>query len=277
MKKRNLTKELAVVRKYTGDKFTPANGYHASRLNFGQRMAVLKYYNKILELTAKPFVVYQPKRGEKNEAFNYTGQKGYRAFTKALVYHPDPSHKLNFEVDKTLPKGSRFTVIDRGSKERPREPSRYFHIPAKYFVEDWQYYAATFEEYVQLILDEYAPGAELFLIKAGDGYMWGAGSGKSALAKKLDQLMTNYGASFYDPNNKNSSFFGNWFSGVMAFTRRTDAYASINKGLTNRRKYRAKLRLSDIKWRTRSDGKIVGYSRDDPGTIVVPPQWPERE
>jgi len=280
--KSSLKTELAVVRRYTGDKFTPAKGYDARRLNFGQRMAVLKYFNKIQQLTAKPFVEYTPRRGEKTEAFNYTGQKGYRAFTKAIVYHPDPTHKISFEVDKSLPKGSRFTVVDSGPKNAPRSPSRYFQIPARYFVANWEDYADTFEEYIQLILDEYAPGAELFLIKAGDGYMWGAGKGRSNLAAKLTELMQNYSAAFYDPNNKQSSYFGNWFQGVMAFTSRFDAFPAINRGLTVKREYAKRYRLPDVKFKTLSDGRMIGYSRgvrpgDEPGVVVIPPFYPERD
>lgn len=273
MAKSPLFASLEKVRRYTGDRFTAARGYDLRKgLNFGQRMAVLKYARKIDELTAKPFVEYTPRRGEKRETFNYTGQKGYSAFTKAIIYHPDPTHKLSFEIDKTLPKGSRFTVIDRGPKERPRAPSRYFHIDARYFLADWQLYADSFEEYIQMVLDSYSPGAELFLIKAGDGYMWGAGSGRDALASKIDQLMTNYSSAYFDPNNKKSSYFGNWFRGVLAFTRREDAFPAIRRGLDQKRERLKKYRLPDIKYRRLKDGRIVGYKD---GVIVVPPFYVE--
>lgn len=288
MDKQSQSRLLKKVRSYTGDFFTPARGYDGRKpLNFGRRMALLKYANKIDDLTAKPFIEYTPKKGEKNEAFKYTGQKGFRAFTKALIYHPAPNHNLKFEIDKTLPTGSRFTVLDYGPKDKPRTmPTRYYNIPGHYFIDAFDDYSDPyeFEGMVGDILEEHAPGAELFLIQAGDSYMFGAGQGRHNLASKLLELMTNYSSSVFDPTNKNSSYYGNWLKGVMAFTSRHDALDAMRDGIKKRdarlRTFirpdqEARMRqegLWGIKYRTLKDGRIVGMRE---GAIVVPPFYPQ--
>lgn len=275
------TEQLKKVRRFTGDNFSAARGYDARKpLNFGQRMAILKYARKIDELTARPFVEYKPKRGEKTEAFNYTGQKGWRKFDRAIVYHPAPKHKLTFEIDKRLPPGHRFTVIDKGEPGKPRAPSRYFNVPIKYFlVEGWEQHFDSFEDFVRAVMEQYAPEAELFLIQTADNYLFGSAGGIEQFATKLDQIFNNYGSDKFDPNNKNSSHYRNWLTGVKAFTSRFDILPEIGEGIRRRERNRERLlrpdqvqfiksqglwgmkirRLRNGKYGVFQDGKFLGY------------------
>lgn len=223
----NYRDALRVVRPFTGEWFTPAHGYDARKPpSFGQRMAVLKYYRKIQELTAVETQVYTPKRGEKAEAFSYTGQTGFRKFTKALVRKVSKDQEYHFELDRSRPKGHRFIAVDQRGR-------RHYRIPEQYFDgEDID--ADTYRE----LLEEYASDAEFFLINAGEAYMWGAGGGKRQIANKLAEIFRNYSATQFDAHDKNSSYYGNWFRGVTGFTSRSEILPEVRQALQARADYR---------------------------------------
>lgn len=265
---RDVRKLLPLVRRYTGDHFTPKNGYHAGKpLNFGQRMAVLKYAEKIEELISRPVVEYRPKRGEKTEAFEYTGQKGFRFFDRALVHKPDPDAELEFSIDKSRPKGSRFVPINKKTLQR------YYHIPAKVFL-DIDFLPDEFIEWLivekgedldeiaeeilfEYLIEWYSEDAEFFLIQAGESYMWGAGGSRDAVAEKIQTIVNNYGPSLFNANDKKSSYYGNWFKGVTAFTNRFDAFPMIAEAQRKKRERQEKYRLKgDSKWRMLKDGSF---------------------
>lgn len=274
MSKAKLPKSiLKKVRRFTGDSFTPARGYNLNKgLNFGQRMAVLKYSRKIDELTSRPYVEYKPKRGEKCEAFNYSGQRSYNKFDRAIIFHPAPRHKLSFNIDKSLPRGSRFTVEDHGPKDNQRPPSRYYSIPGRLLInESWPDEFDTYQDYLEWLFSVYAPGAEIGIIQNGDNYMWGSAGGPHEIAEKLSQLMNNYGSDKFDPDNRHSSYYKNWITGLLCFTSRFDAFPAIADGArksdanksrwyTERQKQRLiSLDEWDVKYRHTASGRIAKY------------------
>lgn len=264
---RDVRKLLPLIRRYTGDHFTPANGYAMNKpLNFGQRMAVLKYAEKIAELTAKPFVTYRPKRGEKTEAFSYTGQSGFKYFDRAIIHKPDPNAELTFTIDRKRPKGSRFVPVNKKTGQR------FYHIPANVFL-DPDFLPSEFltwledqgedvEEIAEDVLFEYllewySGDAEFYLIQAGESYMWGAGGSKEAVAEKIQTIINNYGPSLFNANDKKSSYYGNWFKGVTAFTNRFDAFPMIAEAQKRKRERAEKYKLKgDAKWRVLKDGSF---------------------
>jgi len=267
----DIAEKLRTVRRYTGDAFSAARGYSLNKkLNFGQRMAVERYFQKIMELTAKETVTYIPKRGEKTEAFAYTGQTGWRKFKYAIIHKPDRNAKLSFSIDKTRPRGSRFVVTNRLTGQR------YYHIPSAAFLwfEDMQLPAPLTdwlkaqdidpttlneEEFYQLVIEFYAEDAEFFLIQAGESYMWGAGGGPEQVAKKIATIINNYGEALFDASNPNSSYYGNWFRGVTGFTNRFDAFEGISEAMAKRRAWREKYKVrtpENTTYRTLSDGSI---------------------
>lgn len=243
-------------------------------------MAVLKYYRKLLELTSQGYQTYTPKRGEKTEAFNYTGQTGYRKFTKAIIRKPNPKADLKFRVDMSRPKGTRFTATD---KNTGRE---YYNIPARYFQEKHmdtpfkvhalealggveidgmefdseddaiEYIEDSFRGmlqrvdketvlrlYYEWVLQEHAERAQFFLIGAGESYMWGAGGGRASIAEKLQEIFKTYSETNFNANDKNSSYYGNWFTGVTAFTTRFDILPQMGEAIRKRREYREKFKM----------------------------------
>lgn len=264
---RDVRKLLPLVRRYTGDHFTPRNGYHAGRpLNFGQRMAILRYAEKIEELISKPFVTYRPKRGEKTEAFSYTGQKGFRYFDKAIIHKPDPEAELEFRIDRTRPRGSRFVPTNRKTGQR------FYHIPPEVFLDidllptefiEWLIeQGEDLEEIAEEVLFEYliewyAQDAEMFLIQAGESYMWGAAGSRDAVAEKIQTIINNYGPSLFNANDRKSSYYGNWFRGVTGFTNRFDAFPMIAEAQRKKRERMEKYKLKgDKKWRRLKDGSF---------------------
>lgn len=220
--------KLDLIRRYTGRKFSAANGYDARKPLSKKRLKTIdRYFNLVNDLTARSHKIYRPKKGEKNEAFEFTGQKGYSYFSHAIVHSPDPAAKYTFKIDKARPKGSRFVVINKTSGERS------YHIPAEPFwmIQDEDengepdYLSSEFED----ILQEYAEGAELFMINAGDYHMWGSAGGARRVAEKLADLMKQYGSDNFDEYDRHSHHIDNWFKGVTAYSYIEEAWPYITE------------------------------------------------
>lgn len=244
--------QLRAIRRFTGEAFSRERGYDARKKpNFGQRMAVLKYARKLDELMSRPVVFYKPKRGEKTAAFEYTGQRGYNKFDTAIVHKPNDAADLEFGIDRSRPKGSRFVVTDR------RNGQQYIHIPANAFLTvDPSEYAA--------IIREYAPDAEFFMIEAGENYMWGAGGGAQKVGEKIKQILEQYGSNMFDANDHNSSHWRNWFRGVTGFTDHRDALAHIEVRHAAEKAFNAKYKIPEnalkVKRRTSKHGRIALFA-----------------
>lgn len=227
--------QLKKIRAFTGETFTPAKGYAINRKpNFGQRMTVMRYFNKIEELTARPYMTYKPKRGEKTEVFGYTNQIGWRKFNIAIVPQFNPRAELVPVFDKSRPRGSHFMVVDK----RPGSGQRMVIIPAKAFV-NWNegLDPDTDTSFYEAVIEQYAEDASFFLIQNGSNFMYGSGGQKRDIANKLKSLMNNYSATMFNPNDKNSHFIGNWFKGIYAFTNRYDAQPMMAKLKAARKQY----------------------------------------
>lgn len=202
-------------------------------------MAVLKYFKKIQELSTYDTITYTPKRGEKKEVFSATNQLGYKKFTKAIIHKTNPNAKLKVTIDRTRPKGSRMVLVDT----RRESLQRYYEIPAKPIIEaslEAEKNGDDPEEYIREVLEQYAEDAEFYLIRSGDYFIWKGADGLGYTADKLAELMQNYGAQYFDPHDKNSSYFHNWFRGITAFTSRFDAHEHIKEAATREARYREK-------------------------------------
>lgn len=267
----DLKNKLELVRKFTGDRFSAARGYDLRKPMSRRRLRTIdRYFNVISELTARDYVVYTPKRGEKREVFEFTGQKGFGNFTRAIIHSPQKEAKYTYKIDKERPKGSRFVVENKQSGERS------WHIPAHLF---WQIFDDLSEEekediYTQ-ILEEYGDDAEVFLINAGDFHMWGTAGNAPIVARKISELFRNYGADVFDPNDKNSNYIGNWFRGVTAYKPRGQINNYITERYHARRQYLEDMhRANDYKFRYTRDGRIVAMQR---GSVIfeLPRPTPE--
>lgn len=220
---RDIRKKLEAVRAVTGDAFSAAKGYDLRKPLSKRRIKTIEHYYEVLvDLTSRAHVVYTPKKGEKMEAFQFTGQTGMPRFTKAFVHKVDPDAKLSLVMDKARPKGSRFVAFNR------RNGQAYYHIPASAFLahddEDLEAEGYDPGEFYADVLREYAEDAEMFMINAGPHYMWGSAGQHDLVGQKVADLFRSYGAGQFDSGDKNSHYYGNWFGGVTAFTRAQDAF-----------------------------------------------------
>ncbi len=294
---------LKTVRQYTGDAFKPARGYTLTKkLNFGQRMAVLKYYNKIQELSSVETVTYKPKRGEKTEVFDYTGQRGYRKFDMAIIKKISPTQDLKFSFDKTRPKGQRFMVTDKTTGRV------HMHIPARLFKEDIEDYEPDFYKYIAIryslegedeaevldqalsivqemdeeeatsqyydfVISKYAEGARFFLIESGESYMWGSGGGQEQIARKLVELFKTYSATNFDANDKRSSYYGNWFRGVTAFTSRYEILPRMGEQIIKRKTYREKWKMHPTRNYRELKNGLLGVFEDGRLVETIVQTW----
>jgi len=210
-------KQLQIVRRYTGDKFSSEKGYDLRKPISKARMkTVHKYYEMILELTTRPHKTVAIPKGWKREMFEFTGQKAHPRFVKAIIHTPDPEAKYEFSLDKSRPKGSRFNVVNKRTQEKS------WHIPAKVFIEG---HPALFNpdldipaSFFQQIIEEYGEEGRIFMIEAGEGHMWGSAGSAERVGEKLSSLFKNYGSDKFDPGDKNSHFIGNWFRGVQVYS-----------------------------------------------------------
>lgn len=260
---------LKHLRRYTGDAFTSSRGYDLRKpLNFGQRMAVKRYGEKLQELLSKPHIIYKPKRGEKTAAFEYTGQSSFRKFQVAFIEKWNEKAQLEMRYDRRRPAGSRFYTVDK----RPGSGQAYYIIPASILLNQP-------DHVIKDILEYYAPDCELFLIRAGESYIWGAAGTTDGVSKRIVDIFQNYGASFFDANDKNSSYYGNWFHGVVAFTHRQDAYARIHAAAVSRREFMDRRHvhpdmrdehyreMKDGSWGRWKDGHYMGRAPIQPPTM----------
>jgi hypothetical protein len=250
----NIRNKLEALRKLTTG-FDAAHGYDLRKpLTRSRIRTIEKYHAKLMELTNRPHILYAPKKGEKNEAFEYTTQKGYPRFRRAIIYTPDPTARITFSIDRARPRGSRFVATNRKTGQR------HYHIPARAFLA-WDHIAdADFVAYLeeqgediseldeasfyQYVIEYYSDGeASFYMIMAGESFMWGSAGGAEKVAKKVDTIINNYGANVFDASDKNSSYYGNWFRGVMAYSDHTDAVPIIERGFRGYRDYMRKYNL----------------------------------
>jgi hypothetical protein len=224
----SLKAKLDVIRRFTGNKFSAANGYDLRKPLSKRRVKTIeRYYQEVMRLTSRDYQTFVPKKGWKKEAFEFTGQRGFNYFQKAIIQKPDPEANYTFELDKSRPKGSRFIMYDRKRGEK------IWHIPASAFweIEDDEIYGDPDElsAFYSDVLDEYAEEAEIYMIQNGDYHMWGSAGGRDKVAQKIADLMKQYGSDNFDPNDKHSHHIDNWFSGVTAYARVEDVWPYITE------------------------------------------------
>lgn len=217
----DLRSKLALVRRFTGDRFSAAKGYDLRKpLSRARARTIGKYFDMIVELTSTPHKIIVPPRGGKREAFEFTGQIHHPKFVKAIVRVPDPEARYSFSIDRTRPRGSRFVMTNRRTRERS------WHIPAAAFLDENENLYDEDEdiapEFFEMVLEEYAERGEVYLIEAGDFHMWGSAGHIRRVSEKLSELFKQYGAGNFDAYDKNSHFIGNWFRGVQVYSDASD-------------------------------------------------------
>lgn len=262
--RRGYKDQLKLVRQFTGDFFSTSRGYSPKiEPNFGQRMAVLKYARLVEERLNVPSEIYTPKKREilKDVLEEVQMSKGYRHFTRAIIPKPPTPDAVKYSYDPKRPKGTRLVATSTKTKRR------YYHIPAEAFlIEDLLADNEEFDpQFYEDIIEQYAEDAQFFLIQAGESFMWGSalgtGGSRRGVAEKIMHIFRNYSADMFNANDTNSSYVGNWFRGVTAFTDARDALPVLEKGLTRQAEFRAKFKMGPEKYRRLKDGSI-GVFRD---------------
>lgn len=270
---RDIRKKLAEVRKVTGDKFSAKKGYDLRKPLSRRRIKTIeKYYDALIELTRVPHKEYVPRKGEKSEAFSYTGQTSYPRFDRAFIPILDPEIKTAYVLDKNRPKGSRFVVVNKSNGQT------FYHIPAETFLavqdEDLEAEGLEPEDYFEDVLREYADDAQLFLINANSAYMWGSSGQHSSIASKIAELFRNYGSDNFNRNDPNSSHFSNWFNGVTAFTRAADAYPLIRERYLHNEKRKEERHIqTDANIRVLKSGDIGWFEK---GRLIRTLPYPKK-
>lgn len=256
---RNYREDLRLIRQYTGSHFTSKNGYSLNKpLNRGQKAWITRYANKVKELSNGPVVTLKPKKTDKQVVLEETGQSKLRFFDTAIIPRPPTPATVKYELDRTRPMGSQLVATDVNSGQQ------YYHIPPELFLESDEIDTEFYED----VIREYAENASFFLIKAGESFMWGSGLGKggtlSGVAEKVASIFRNYSSAMFDANDKNSSYYGNWFRGITAFTSAADAIPAMREALQRKAEYRHKFKTS--KHHTRETSRWVqgvdGATRD---------------
>ena len=212
-----LSEKLRIVRRSTGKKFSAAKGYDLRHpISKGRVRTIAKYFDIIAELTARPHTLYRPKKGEKREAFAFTGQSHAPRFDVAIVETPQEGG-YTFGIDRSLPKGGRFVVTNKRTRERTT------HIPASVFLDENE---ALYDEDAELspeffadVIREYASETRnvAFVIEAGESHMWGDAGTPETVGEHLSILFKTYGAGNFNPFDPASHFIGNWFNGVKVY------------------------------------------------------------
>lgn len=272
----DIRNKLKALRKLTTG-FDAAHGYDLRKpLTRARIRTIDKYFDKLGELTGGPHQMFAIPKDQKNEAFQYTGQKGFPRFNRIIVHKTDASAEYEASFDKLRPRGSRFFLTDR------RTGQRHFHIPASAFL-SWGHIPSedfvrwledvkgeTVEEleevsFYEYVLEYYGGDSEFFLIKAGESYMWGSGGPLRNTAKKIQEIINNYDERMFASNSPHN--YRSWFKGVVGFTDRYDIYPRIGKALKARREFKQKYKLfsksypgaKEVRMRIMRDGAIGVY------------------
>lgn len=258
----DLGSKLRLVRRFTGDRFSAKRGYDMrGKMSKARQKTIARYFQVIQELTAKPHIVITPPKGGKLEAFEYTGQRGHSKFVKAIVTLPDPGGRYKFEIDRLRPKGSRFILINRTTREKS------WHIPADVFYDVEPDLGFDLDEdlppeFFADIIEEYGYPGRIYMIEAGEHHMWGDAGPPARVGAKLAQLFVQYGAGHFDSSDRNSHFIGNWFRGVSVF-HQADAITYGQSRFAERARSRAERRAQGLtvlptghKWRPMINGML---------------------
>lgn len=237
----DLADKLRTVRRFTGDKFSAARGYDARKpMSKARARTIARYYEAIKELTGRAHMLVTPKRGEKREMFEFTGQARFPRFVKAIIVKPIAADPYTYTVDKTRPKGSRFILVNKRTRERS------WHIPAHVFLDEnealYDPDADIEPQFFEDVLNEYAVQGPntAYMIEAGDYHMWGSAGDIPTVSAKLSELFKNYGSDIFDADDKSSHFIGNWFRGIQVFTEhesRTYREERANAAVTRIREF----------------------------------------
>jgi len=180
-----------------------------------------------------------------------------------------PDAKLGFSIDKSRPKGSRFVVRNKTTGERS------YRIPRDVFLEyeeeDYMLEGIEETDYYKEVLDQYAEDAEIFMVQAGDHYMWGATGNSDDVASKITSLFREYGSRNFNADDKGSHHYANWFNGVVAYSNRYDAIPYIADRVAHERQRRVDRHIyTNLKYRKLRNGKIGVFD----GQRMVDSFWP---
>lgn len=205
--------DLRILRRYTGDYFTAQNGYNFRKpLTKARQRTVIRYLDKIRELTLGHYAIVTPERGQKRELFQYTTQTGYAKFKVALVKTPKKT-KTEVIFDKSRPRGDRISINYPRLKQREVKITKE-HILYFLSIDDK-------EQFVEFI-EQQAPDANTFLINTEGGSMWARTAGDpEAVADIVFELAEKYGTQFFSRNAY--SHFDNWIESISCFTNDAEA------------------------------------------------------
>jgi hypothetical protein len=211
------SEDIRILRRYTGKYFTAANGYDFRKpLSRSRTRTVLRYLDKIREMTHGTYNLVTPVKGQKRELFRYTGQTGFNAFAVAIVRTPKKTKSV-IVFDKSAPKGERVSV------QFPRLKQREVKIKREHIL----YFIANEDEQgLTEFIEQQAPDAELFLINTEGGAMWRKTAGNAeTVAEFIFDLAEKYGAGNFSKNTY--SHFDNWIDSISAFSNFAEAQRDI--------------------------------------------------
>ncbi|MES2367637.1 MAG: hypothetical protein V4563_17305 [Pseudomonadota bacterium] len=209
--------DIRILRRYTGDYFTLANGYNfRKKLTPARTRTVIRYLDKIREMTLGNYALVKPERGQKRELFAYTGQTGYGKFKVAIIKTPKKT-TTKVIYDKTKQKGDRISIDYPKLKQREVKITKE-HILYFLSIDDK-------EQFIEFI-EQQAPAANLFLINTEGGSMWARTAGNAeTVADIVFELAEKYGTQFFTRNAY--SHFDNWIESISCYTNDQEMFSYI--------------------------------------------------
>lgn len=174
-------------------------------LSSAAKAQISRHWEYIQKLTVRPHRVYRSKNAENLRAVQRFAQHDPKHFPHVKVaFVPNPTKER-----------MRITVGKDGRVRGKTKNIAQVEIPL-----DAEELAAAdengiLEDYIDALIDE-APPAKRYVVRAGAFEVPSARS-REHITEYVADLMQRYGASKYDPDDKDSHYYANWMFGITGY------------------------------------------------------------
>lgn len=211
------SKMVQAIRPYTAG-FEASDGYDARRVNewnSAQKASVTRYFKLVKSLSAKSTYIFRPrKKSNLIAARKATGVNDYKKLKVAIFQIPSAKSKVKITVKKS-------GQVSINVKKIHRDILLFedYGIPINNIIIDPL-------DATDIILNETAGQYNYYTIIAGEfevGFWESKSKGipkflfPDKIRKEIIKLVNAYNSDKFNPDDKNSSYYGNWLRGLTGY------------------------------------------------------------
>lgn len=223
---KNYSASIKLLRRFT-DSFTAEDGYDIRRgfasLTPSQKRKATIYLKEITSLMARPHTVVRPRRKERLQSLQQFSRHSRKLPNLKVAFVPvaDPQATLKVKYKN----GKVRSIVEHGNITR-----REYLFDTPSLIKD----PLAEVTHVTDILK----GKQYFLMAGEYDIPESVGDSPELVTQAVKRFMSRYSADQYNPDDKNSSYFGNWMRGLIAYDYEQGDAQSFRKHIVNKRKIR---------------------------------------